>query len=264
MKRWTGILGILLLMSCGQAEHNTPVVQIGTVPLTPPVLAADAVFFEDASQLLYAAHPHAQAQVTCTFHPRLAETPHAQEVDQPVHQDGCWSCSAHHPDFASSTPATLEVRQRTAGKLQIAPASTSPVEPYTANGYTTLLDHAKATSDFHQHWLGFNQPIVTLTLLPDSGVIYSHVAVSTLINHGAWIFEPKRIRILHGHQELAKLELTPTQEATLPAMPIYDLTFTPQPLDTLSLEIHTCDSLPMWHAGAGNQGWWFVDEIIVN
>ncbi|MEL6537021.1 MAG: hypothetical protein AAFQ98_16490 [Bacteroidota bacterium] len=258
--RW--LFGIVFLSPSLLWGQNSPWVQQGTISLTPPLLTVDSAFFYQ--QATYQAkHPMAEAAVHCQWvsSDSVSEIP----AEGKLSADAELQCTASHPDFLTSAPATLSVRKlppHTAWSLLA--TSTPPNEKYAAEGLATLRDHRSPTLDYQKHWLGYYQPKVELQLQLDAAKECERVSLSSMVDHRTWIFEPTRIELWDGETLLSHLDITPATEQQKPHLRMYDLLFDLREVTSLSVRIHTTTHLPAWHPGNGYQGWFFVDEILID
>ena len=253
---------VILLVFWSSIGLAQDFVQKGEITLTPPTIAASEVFFQD-STTISVSHPMPEAEVLC-FLPVLGDSTIHVSPPMKISEPTCISCFAKHEDFKTSSFTQLNVRRGSRGDISVDSNSSEPSDQYPGDALNSLVDGKKGASDFHEIWLGYDVPEVIFDLKLDSTIKYSHVVISTLSDHGSWIFEPSRIEVLVGQTVIAELDIPPAASSQKPAADFYDLNFDPVQTNELSIRIKTTSTLPEWHAGSGSQGWLFIDEIVVN
>lgn len=141
---------------------------------------------------------------------------------------------------------------------------------YKADGAKSLIDHDKGqlTSRTFK-WIGFQGKEMVATMWFDKPVKAKTVSVSTLIDIDAYIMPAQSIEVWGGadsnHLKLLS-RITPQQPSkTEPAyLRGYDCTFPPTEVKYIRVKASAVKSLPSWHRGKGDKGWFFIDEIFVN
>ncbi|GHB41293.1 c-type cytochrome domain-containing protein [Mongoliitalea lutea] len=147
----------------------------------------------------------------------------------------------------------------------------APHHSYQSDGVETLFDLIKGDEDFTSgSWLGFQETNFELILDFDVNQSPSTIAFSLLSAVSSYIFPPISVEIyskssageswvlLHkdkpeqpqGNQERKQLLL----EYPIPAKPLVQIKAVLSPINPL----------PKWHPGAGQKGWVFVDEVLLN
>lgn len=148
----------------------------------------------------------------------------------------------------------------------------TPVDQrYKAKGAASLSDGKIGdTERVSGTWLGYVENDFQSYLFFKKPVKASMVTLSTLLNHGSFIFAPIRIEVWGGADPKAlKLLKVITPEAPKAYVPggeirAYDADFEPQSLSCIKVVAKPLAKIPEWHQGKGNKGWLFVDEVIVN
>ena len=148
-----------------------------------------------------------------------------------------------------------------------------PNPKYRGNGPKTLFDASKGDRDvfLSPEWLGYKDtPFGAYVRLPDTARSTEKLTISFLQNISSYIMPPKRVEVWGGttSSNMRKLtDLRPTQPTNYDDNDILALSV---PLEGeaasyrhFKVVAHPVTSLPPWHAGAGAQGWVFVDEIFV-
>lgn len=251
---------VLLMAGCSDAVPS--LVQAGQVALSPPLIDAPESLLSP-NTVASARHVQRAATLACAYLRTDSTSRPVGTFPFMPKADGCLSCTASHPDFLESDSREVQFRLPSSCRFEVNSSSTLPSLQYVGGGLSSLSDGVLASSDIHQTWLGYDLPIVDLHLhLPEDARV-SHLALSTLVQHGSWIFEPARLELLADGKPIAFQDvkvLTPH----ITNRYFFDLHFDQEHYSDLTLRIHSCNALPSWHAGAGLQGWLFLDEIILN
>ncbi|WP_186755553.1 FN3 associated domain-containing protein [Echinicola salinicaeni] len=147
---------------------------------------------------------------------------------------------------------------------------TSPSGEYQGNGKATLFDLVKGDSNYASgDWLGFKDEPMVLEISIPEGQDVENIAFSLMYHEEAHIFPP--VKILVEGKSRAGAWKTIVQEA--PEVPakskrsrmkqlFYQLDLSNY--DKLKLTLYPNQHLPAWHRGAGDKGWVFIDEVVLN
>ncbi len=144
-----------------------------------------------------------------------------------------------------------------------------PSRNYFARGAGSLVDGLKGSESFRDgHWLGFEgKDVVALVDLGEMTPV-SKVHADFYQNAGAWIFLPGAVTfaLLDGDRNVVG-ESTAVPEATLEVKGTiiegFEALFGRVDARYVSLRAGAMKEIPGWHEGAGNKGWIFLDEIVV-
>lgn len=146
---------------------------------------------------------------------------------------------------------------------------TPPHSSYKANGGLTLVDGKFGTETFNTgEWLGFvGTPMVAIVDL-GSAQQFSSVKVRNLIDTGSWIFDARSIKIETSSDgtnftEAASLEI-PALSKEVREIVTHKLSFAPVNARYIRVTEVGEKSIPSFHGGAGNPGFIFVDELVVD
>ena len=146
--------------------------------------------------------------------------------------------------------------------------SAEPSPKYAADGAASLVDGVLGSEDFSDGtWLGYQGRDLEVVVDLGEPVPVERVACSFLRVQGAWIFLPRAIEFATS---LDGERFTPSSRIDREVEP------DPEP-DTVSFESHPegrtarfvrvrilgLGPCPAWHAGAGEDAWFFVDELVV-
>ena len=144
-----------------------------------------------------------------------------------------------------------------------------PDPKYKGNGALSLTDHKQgAAGDFAgRSWLGYKDtPFAALVDFGEAPPELQEVVLSYGRNMGSYIMPPVAVEVWGGDQKQTMKLLKkvvppppagyePNEEAYM-ALPIPDAHFRYYKVVAQPLK-----KLPSWHAGQGEQGWVFVDEL---
>ncbi len=141
-----------------------------------------------------------------------------------------------------------------------------PAEKYTYGGAKVLSDGNLGRGAYNSgRWLGFcGYPLDAVIDLEQSAEMH-HVRFHALVNKGAWIYNPRQVKVLVSDDGERFVEVA------VKAFPIstwedkdgifaYELEFEPITARYVEVVIEGFD-LPADHDGYGNPAWLFVDEI---
>jgi predicted alpha-1,2-mannosidase len=141
---------------------------------------------------------------------------------------------------------------------------------YAAAGDDALIDGLRGNESFKTgRWQGYRGTDLEATL--DFGVTREirHVAMGFLQDTGSWIFMPRRIHI-ELSEDGAAFTSAGTVAATVPeteskaTIGDYALDLAqPRRARYVRVRVERYGKLPAWHPGAGEEAWFFSDEIIV-
>jgi uncharacterized membrane protein len=142
---------------------------------------------------------------------------------------------------------------------------------YKGTGGKTLIDKEKSDLSFgNGKWLGYRDNDMQVLLLFNKPVKAQSITFSTLMNVSGYIFPPASVQVWGG-MDAAHLTLLGT---ITPPQPTKDMTaaqnlslqcnFAPTELKYIKFLATPVRKLPDWHAGKGEKGWVFMDEVFVN
>lgn len=142
-------------------------------------------------------------------------------------------------------------------------ASNRPLnEKYGHGGLDILIDIEKGKSSFQNGWLGYLGDTVDFTIAFDEREV-DELVVSTLRNHGAWIFSPQQISIYDNERMICTQTLQAVSENDSNSSVFTKISFPKIKTDQLKVELIALDEIPSWHQGVGSKPWIFIDEILI-
>jgi predicted alpha-1,2-mannosidase len=147
----------------------------------------------------------------------------------------------------------------------------APYAPqYAAAGDDALIDGLRGDDDFRTtRWQGYRGQNLDVTLDFGAPREIRHVAMGFLQNVGSWILMPRRILIEASDDgvtfvPVGAVENSLPERESKPTIRDFSLDLQrPRHARYLRLRVHTFGKLPAWHPGAGEQAWFFADEIMV-
>lgn len=133
-----------------------------------------------------------------------------------------------------------------------------------------LINREKGEADHRfGNWVGYRNNHMECLLQFGKSISARSVTLSTLIDPGPYIMPAERIEIWGGNdtKNLKLLsKMVPEQPGKyIPAVRKgFECKFDPTDLTVIKIVVHQVDKLPKWHAGKGQKGWFFIDEVLVN
>lgn len=140
---------------------------------------------------------------------------------------------------------------------------------YKGSGPGTLIDSEKGIAGNFRSpfWLGFkDNPMETLFIF-DQPEAVNKLVLSYALNMGSYIMPPQKVEIWAGpdRDNMRKLkEVRPTQPTGYRANTVEAVTidFATTEYPVYKLVAYPIAVMPTWHAGAGDKGWVFSDEVL--
>jgi hexosaminidase len=219
---------------------------------------------------------------------RVVKVVLSTDDDAPVHYtldgtDPDQSSALYTDTLRISTPVVLKasaIRDGKAGRvyngaIAFSKATFKPitlsVQPhprYTFDGPSMLVDGRLGSNGFTDGlWLGFPYPSLDFTIDLEERQSVESLGFHNLVTTDSWIFPPRRVVVSVSDDGET---FTDVYAQDFPAISgndssIHPLSFTFTPTDARFIRLHvdTETSMPTWHAGAGRQSFFFIDEIEV-
>lgn len=143
-----------------------------------------------------------------------------------------------------------------------------PAEKYAYDGAPTLNDGILGRGIFNSgRWLGFCGTPLDAVIDLEQTMEINHVRFRSLTNKGAWIYNPKQVRVLVSDDNVCFTEAG-QESFTISSWSDNDGIFTYE-VDLAAVKARYVEivieghDLPADHDGYGNPAWLFVDEIEV-
>lgn len=139
---------------------------------------------------------------------------------------------------------------------------------YPGKGPQTLADGIRATLEFSDgNWLGFRGTDLVATIDLEEAMQISEVSVGFLQNQVSWIFLPGEVTVSvsedgKDYKELYSKEIDNTSRD----LEVKKIDFGGPAGETMRfvrVKAKSIGPCPDWHPGKGDNGWLFLDEIIV-
>lgn len=146
--------------------------------------------------------------------------------------------------------------------------SSGPSAKYAGGGAAGLVDGVLGSEDFRDgRWLGYEGVDLEAVVDLGAGTTVRRVACSFLQSQGAWIFLPRSVELgvsADGVEfdVLTRFEEEPRSDARQETRD-YAAAFEPQDVRFVRVRAAGVGTCPDWHPGAGAEGWFFMDEIVV-
>lgn len=143
-----------------------------------------------------------------------------------------------------------------------------PAKRYDGNGPETLIDGALGSYDFHDgRWLGFRGDKLELVIDLEDVKQINHISSRFLLNQTSWIFLPGMVEIsVSGDNNKFNpiyRKLFKNNEKNMKINIRQIGLETDMKARYIKVKAKTIGTLPKWHPGFDDNGWLFVDEIIV-
>ena len=261
------ILVFGLLLSCNSKEKkNTSYLSSQDMVMSAPILECDNLFFTD-SVAITMNFSLPDSSIKYTLDDSEVDT-QSKTYIKPISLKETTTIRAKnfHPEFHSGASTTLKVI-RTNTKLvgSTVTITPSPNERYRGNGNSSLTDRKKGTTSFASgnEWLGFQADSVEVDIDFPASQSISKVTVSTLSNHGAWIFLPESIVVFSRTQKVGAIEVQPLSEDDTSRLEFIEIPIKEDSYDNLKIVVRSLKEIPEWHQGKGTLPWLFTDEILV-
>ncbi|MEM7372322.1 MAG: FN3 associated domain-containing protein [Bacteroidota bacterium] len=156
-------------------------------------------------------------------------------------------------------------------EIQSAELEHIPNKRFMGRGAKTILDGQKGDPSSQEGplWIGYRfNPFSAIMDLGEDAPEISHLTFSYLQKTGSYIMPPKSIEVWGGPEKdqlkrlVRKIPKQPTESLPNEILGI-ELSFEPAQYRYLKVVAKPVNPMPSWHKGAGDKGWVFVDEIIV-
>jgi hypothetical protein len=256
----------MLLSSC-QDKEGVMYADTQLFELAPPRIEVDSLLFNNS------------AEITATFVMDGAEirytidgsevTPEALLYTNPitVSQPTAFNFRSFHSDYVPSKETgtrLIQVKQNvSAAKVTLTP---QPDANYKGSGAKGLVDLRKGTTQFRagDYWMGFQGRQIRILLDFETETTISNLIVSSLNDHGSWIFLPESIRVFaNKNEEIGTLSLVEPTAAEPKGMSLLDVPVTTGDYKSIEIHIDLMEAIPHWHQGKGTAPFFFIDEILV-
>jgi Chitobiase/beta-hexosaminidase C-terminal domain len=248
-----------------QSGQGQPVFQ-----LAPPMLNYSSTFLSQAS-----------VQLSIVFNQPGAEVRYTLNGKEPTEKDRLYTrpftingervivkAKAIGKNFLPSE--TIKAEFVKGGKAVKEITFTPPHESYAKAGPNILHDDIGGLTNYgNGTWLGYDKDTVEINIQLTKKETVNKVLLDMLQDENSWIFLPEKISLYYyadnqktylplGVQSIGHDQPGPKQCSIREIIPTKKVK-----TDRLKLVFETVRKIPEWHAGKGNHGWFFIDEIKV-
>jgi hypothetical protein len=164
--------------------------------------------------------------------------------------------------FVPSDTSFVEVLKLPKYKIKTINSERQLNDKYGGEGLDVLIDRKKGDLDFNQGWLGYLGDTISIDVEFDNREVHQ-IVISTLRNHGAWIFNPQEINVFKGRMHIATSASIDTCCAAGSSHVFTEISFEGITTDKLTIQMIAPKEIPSGHPGAGSKPWIFIDEILI-
>jgi hypothetical protein len=178
-----------------------------------------------------------------------------------------FSFRAFHPDYLPSKVVRMRLlkvkKEMSTAQISLTPQADSN---YRGHGAKGLVDLQKGTTQFRagNSWMGFQGEQIRIVLDFENQTSISKLIVSSLNDHGSWVFLPKSIRVFTDRKEKIGSISIPLPTAVEPkSISLLDVPVIAGSYKSIEVHIDLLETIPQWHQGKGTAPFFFIDEILV-
>ncbi|OOG71890.1 c-type cytochrome domain-containing protein [Algoriphagus sp. A40] len=238
-------------------------------PLNPPKIEFNKELFQDSTELIIS-HPIRTAEIRFTL-----DGSDPDSINSPVYSSPIWlkktaqiRAKAFAKDWIGSL-TTSNLLFKEGIKPQSYTLANEPNPKYSAKGATSLFDGIKGkTNHTSGNWLGFREAPLEIEIFLDGKTSPKELSLSILLNESAYLFPPESVEIWTGNpkdwQKQPTAAITQSQKIEDVRFGVLSFPLPETPFEKIKIRIKPISKLPSWHPGAGEKGWVFVDEILLN
>ncbi|WP_396637513.1 chitobiase/beta-hexosaminidase C-terminal domain-containing protein [Maribacter sp. R77961] len=261
------IVGALLLCACEQDKKATIQYAADNLfELAAPKIVVDSLLFSKSAKVSAVFHmKDAQVRYTTDGSPVTSKS---NLYTEPllVEEATQFAFCSFHPDYKKSEEVYTRLiqLQRNISNAQVT-LDPAPHSNYTGNGAQGLVDLQKGTLQFRgtHTWLGFQNDQISIKLDFDKELPISKLIVSTLKDHGSWIFAPQAIEVRAKGRKIGELNLDHPTEMEPKQIELLDIFVAEASYKNIEIKIDLMEEIPEWHQGKGTVPFLFIDEILV-
>lgn len=236
--------------------------------LNPPKLIFDDLLFQD-STLLEIKHPIKTVDIRYSLDETEPDSISGMKYTEPIWitQTSKISARVFGEGWLGSEP-----EKNLLFKSGIHPTEikllTDPAKKYSAQGGKTLNDQIKGKNTHTSgEWLGYqDEPADFIVNFPKSAKP-ERIVLSMLYNESGYIFPPTmaEVWVLEGENWKLVTKEVPRQseEIEIPRFEALAFDLPKEPFDQIRVRLTPISKLPKWHPGAGEKGWVFIDEVLL-
>jgi hypothetical protein len=255
------------LMACKEQQETVAYSAAEILQLAPPQVRADSLLFNQQAKV-NAEFTMNGVQIRYTSDgSEVTETSMLYENTLIVSEPSEFMFRAFHPVYLPSKPIALRLLKV---KQDISTATVSltpqPDKNYSGDGAMVLVDLQKGSTQFRagNYWLGFQGEQIKIKLELEKEMTISKFIISSLNDHGSWIFLPKHIRVVvDGNKIIGEVSVPIPTAAEPKNIALLDVPVKTGSFKNIEVQIDVLETIPQWHQGAGTSPFFFIDEILV-
>ena len=143
-----------------------------------------------------------------------------------------------------------------------------PHSNFTGRGEKLLFDLDKGIDVFSDSaWMAFREDPLVLNCEWDEEIQINSVVLSSIVHTDPYLFPPESIIVRGGLSNsdmkvLASITPEKLQERSKRYYNFYECKFDPVVIRNIEISVLPLQTIPMWHRGKGEKGWFFIDEIV--
>ena len=236
--------------------------------LAPPMLQYQSAFFSDASSIkIIFNQPGTEVRYTLDGRdPKESDRLYTGPVT--IRNNTLFKARAFGRDFLPSDVVTATFVKV---GLPIRSAKFSkPNESYASSKPDLLIDNIGGIVNYRSGtWVGFDSDTVTVDIELSRKEKIKNILVDLLQDENSWIFMPTRLTAYYyddnkkNYLPLAEQTFKHDEPGSKTCRVVELKSSTAFKAGRLRLVFLTLKTIPAWHAGKGQHGWLFIDEIKV-
>lgn len=144
----------------------------------------------------------------------------------------------------------------------------SPNQKYEGRGKSLLFDLQKGPGNRSDSaWMAFREEAFVLTCEFEQEVILDKIVLSSSVRTDPYIFPPSSIRVVGGMTS-GKMKLIGSVIPDQPKSRLdvgdknFECKIKSSPVKFIKITVQPLQKIPGWHQGKGEQGWFFIDEVL--
>lgn len=257
-------LSFQIIISCTPLKKNSNLTQEKETQLSTPIAYYPSTLFEDSLAITFApTYPGSNIHYTIDGSTPTANSP-IFFAKQQFTSSTKLKALAIHASLKNSEMIELELLQaKKLDQVQEIELHQKPSDSYPGEGAKSLIDLQKGSLNFRENaWMGFDQQEVEINISFTQPQKLNEVILSTLQDHGSWIFLPEKIEVI-SENDTAFFQWEIPEMAGAKRLAYLRISLDEIETKNLRIRIINADKIPHWHPGAGHKPWLFVDEIII-
>jgi len=140
---------------------------------------------------------------------------------------------------------------------------------YSAGGDHALIDGIRGGENFRTGaWQGYYAQDVEVVVDISEPQTVSYIALGCLQDQGSWIFMPQQVEFFvstdgHAFQPVGSVKNTTSEEVEGAVVKDFEVKIRPTAARYVKVAVKNFGKCPVWHVGAGNDTWFFLDEVVI-